>query len=174
MLARGPCGKAAWRELLARSFVLKSTVVARASHLVQTGGFDESLLIAEDQDMWIKLAMIGRVGWCSEALALHHVTAGSLTDRYALRQQDYVIPMILKHVRTQRHRLTSADVRRVLRARYLQIGRSLYSNGVYMTGAYYLLRGSLLGANPSPTLWYVVTASPPARWLKRYITHNQN
>jgi glycosyltransferase involved in cell wall biosynthesis len=174
MLDRGPCTKTAWRQLLARSFVLKSTVVARASHLERTGGFEEKLLIAEDQDMWIKLALVGSVGWYPEALALHHVTAGSLTDRYALRQQDYVIPMILGHMRMQRHRLTSADVRCVLRARYSQIGRSLYSNGMYMAGAHYLLRGALLGANPTTTLWYIMTASPPARWLKRYIVHNQN
>jgi glycosyltransferase involved in cell wall biosynthesis len=169
MLDRSPCPKTAWRELLARSFVLKSTVVARASHLMRTGGFNENLLIAEDQDMWIKLALIGAVGWCPEALTLHHVTAGSLTDRHGLRQKDYVLPMIARHVKAQQEKLSSREIRSIFGTRYGQIGRSLYAAGEYLNGLYYLSRAIVLGTQPIGHLAYVAITLPPIRWLKERI-----
>jgi hypothetical protein len=70
-----------WRDLLARAFVLKSTVVARSSYIDATGGFDTSLPVADDQDMWIRLALLGAVGCRTEALTVYHRTLGSLTHR---------------------------------------------------------------------------------------------
>jgi glycosyltransferase involved in cell wall biosynthesis len=167
MLAPCPCGKQAWRELLARSFVLKSTVIARASHLAHTGGFDENLLIAEDQDMWIKLALIGALKWCPEALTVHHVTAGSLTHRHGLRQKDYVLPMIAKHVQAQRENLSPSEVRSIFGTRYGQIGRSLYASGRYLSGLYYLSRAIVLGIQPIGHLAYILITLPPIRWLRQ-------
>jgi glycosyltransferase involved in cell wall biosynthesis len=163
---RGTCRKTAWRELLARSFVLKSTVIARATHVLRTGGFDENLLIAEDQDMWIRLAMIGTVGWHPEPLTVHHETPHSLTHRHALRQKDFVLPMIAKHVFAQRHNLTSEEIRGIFGTRYAQIGRSLYHAGRYFGGLYYLGRAILLGTQPAGHLAFILVASPPIRWLR--------
>ena len=166
-----PTGAELWRELLARAFVLKSTVVARRSHLLATGGFDIRLPVADDQDMWIKLALLGVVGCCKETLTVYHRMPNSLTRQYERQEKDFVLPMVSKHVQAQRHRLTSADLCHILGARYAQIGRSLYSGGRYVTGTYFLLRAALLGVRPAMSICYIVTASPPARWLKRYFLH---
>lgn len=166
-LSRNPCCRTMWRELLARAFVLKSTVVARAAHLSSTGGFDETLLVAEDQDMWIRLAMLGAVGWHPEALTIHYETPDSLTQRYALRQQDFVLPMVAKHVDARRHELSSTEIRRIFGARYAQIGRSLYQAGQYLNGIHYLCRSIIRGAEPAANLAFILIASPPIRWLRR-------
>lgn len=163
----GPSSQYAWRELLAGSYVLKSTVVARRMQISTTGGFDESLQIAEDQDMWIKLAIIGTVVWHPAPLTVHHQVPDSLTQRYVLRQQEFVLPMITMHLRAQRHHLTPKEIRAILGTRYAQIGRSLYQAGRYSSGLYYLGRAILLGTQPTEHLWYILIASPPVRWLRQ-------
>jgi glycosyltransferase involved in cell wall biosynthesis len=162
-----PCRRIVWRELLAGSFVLKSTVIARAGHVLSTGGFDESLLVAEDQDMWIRLAMLGAVGWHPEPLTVHYETPGSLTQRYALRQKDFVLPMVAKHVAARRHELSSTEIRRIFGTRYGQIGRSLYQAGRYLSGILYLGRSIVRGTQPGANLAFILVASPPVRWFRR-------
>jgi glycosyltransferase involved in cell wall biosynthesis len=163
---RDPCCKTAWRELLARSFVLKSTVVARATHVLSTGGFDETLLVAEDQDMWVKLAIIGTVGWHPEPLAVHHETPNSLTKRYALREKDFVLPMIERHLRAQKSRLSPKEIRWIRGTRYAQIGRSLYQARPCALGVWYLFRAILRGIQPAEHLAFIIIASAPIRWMR--------
>jgi glycosyltransferase involved in cell wall biosynthesis len=45
------------RELLASNFVPVSTVVARRSAVERAGGFDANLPVAEDYDLWIRIAL---------------------------------------------------------------------------------------------------------------------
>src|ERR1700730_17686044 len=52
-----------WRALLFRSHVAKPTVVARRAKVLEVGGVDEAFMISGDQDMWIKLALNGDVGF---------------------------------------------------------------------------------------------------------------
>jgi glycosyltransferase involved in cell wall biosynthesis len=158
-----------WRDLLATAFVLKSTVVARSSYLDATGGFDARLSPADDQDMWIRLALLGVVGCRMEALTVYHRTPGSLTQRYHLREKDFVLPMVTKHIHAQRHSLTPKEIHRILGARYAQIGRSLYQAGRYFSGLYYLGRAILLGAQPGTHLVYILIASPPGRRLRHHM-----
>jgi glycosyltransferase involved in cell wall biosynthesis len=160
-----------WRELLARAFVLKSTVVARTSRLDAAGGFDTRLSVADDQDMWIRLALLGAVACCPEPLTVYHKLPDSLTQRYRVRQKDFVLPMVRKHIETQRNRLTSTDIRHILGTRYAQIGRSLYQEGRYMSGLNYLCRAILLGTQPVAHLAFVLIASPPVRWLRHRMRH---
>jgi len=71
-----------WRALLRKSYVAKPTVVARRIKLLETGGFEESLKISEDQDLWIKLALNGEVGCVSEVLVRIYQTSDSLMNRF--------------------------------------------------------------------------------------------
>ena len=116
--------------------------------------------------MWIRLAMLGTVGWCPEPLTVHYETPHSLTHRYALRQKDFVLPMVAKHVDARRHELSAREIRRIFGTRYAQIGRSLYQAGQYMSGVHYLCRSILRGAQPAANLAFILIASPPIRWLR--------
>jgi glycosyltransferase involved in cell wall biosynthesis len=123
-----------WRELLARAFVLKSTVVARSGHLAATGGFDTALPVADDQDMWIRLALLGHVGCLPDPLTIHYKSQHSLTFRYRFREREFVLPMVRRHIEMHGNKLSPSEIRHILGARYAQIGRTLYQSGQYVVG----------------------------------------
>jgi glycosyltransferase involved in cell wall biosynthesis len=155
-----------WRALLHASIVAKPCVVARSSVIKSTGGFDPELLVAEDQDMWIRLAAMGEVGFVEEFLVVAHDTPGSLTKVHAKRIADFVIPMVRKNIARLRDRLTDEEIRRILGERYSFIGRNLYAAGNVGVGLGFLARGIGKGARVAENCWYAVTASPPARFVK--------
>jgi glycosyltransferase involved in cell wall biosynthesis len=166
--------KEAWRLLLARSFIAKPCVVARRSVLLDAGPFDTSLAIAEDQDMWIRLAIKGRVEFVPEFLTTVHDTAGSLTKVYARKIDKYVLPMVRRHIERQRHKLTPEATNAILGERYAAVGRNLYRAGALVRGVSLIMRAAARGHHVAENLWYLGAASPPARALKRAIGYSSD
>jgi GT2 family glycosyltransferase len=158
-----------WRAYLLESRVAKSCALARRSFLTTVGPFDEELPVAEDQDMWIRLALAGAVGHVHETLVIRHDTGGSLTKRYAAREADFILPMIESHIAAQAHRLSSAERRRILGTRYAAVGRNLYRSGACLLGLHFLVRAMLHGCDRTGNAWYLITASPAARKLKDFL-----
>ena len=160
-----------WRKLLADTHVAKPCVLARRTALLQVGDFDETLPMAEDQDMWIRLASVGDVGIVLEPLVHVHDTPNSLTKTHARRIAEWVIPMVERNLERLKCRLAETDVKRILGERHSTLGRNLYVSGAYGAGIRLLWRASLLGHRPIENLWYVITASPPMKavkaWLRR-------
>jgi glycosyltransferase involved in cell wall biosynthesis len=156
-----------WRVLLARTLLAKPCVVARADALRAVGPFDTGLAVGADQDMWIRLALHGEIELVPAILVLVHDTAGSLTKAYADRVDRYMLPMIRRHIDAQRHRLPREEIRAILGERYATIGRNLYQAGRLVRGAELLLRSALMRHNIGGNLWYLITASPPAKVIKR-------
>jgi len=161
-----------WRMLLVGSFIAKPCVVARRDALRAAGPFDTGLAIAADQDMWIRLALQGAVEFVPEYLTTVHDTAGSLTKVYADKVDKYVLPMILRHVERQRHRLTAAEVNRILGGRYTAVGRNLYQTGSVARGSALIVRALAMGHRVPENLWYLLAASPPARAVKRLVGYS--
>jgi glycosyltransferase involved in cell wall biosynthesis len=159
-------GPEAWRVLLAYNYVATPTVVARRSALERVKGFDPSLVIGEDQDLWIRLALEGEVGYIPDTLVIVHEQSTGLSRRNALRLLDDSMPMILRHVREQRSRLSAAEVRNILGNRYTKIGRNAYHDFPFR-GRVLILKAILLGHRPFENAAYLVSASPIARWFKR-------
>jgi glycosyltransferase involved in cell wall biosynthesis len=155
-----------WRTLLAATHVAKPCVMARRSKLDEVGEFSEKLAVASDQDMWIRLALVGEVGVVLEPLVKAHDTPNSLTKKYARRAAEFTMPMVTTHLERLRHRLSKREIRTILGERYGSLGRNLYTAGAYMLGISYLLRAILQGNRPAENSWYLVTASPPAMQIK--------
>lgn len=165
-----PCeGKDAWRVLLSHSFHGKPCVLARRSTILEVNGFDETLTIAGDQDMWIKLAAKGTVGFVPEVLIIVHETHGSLMHRYVRREADFTLPMIERHIEALKSRLTEDDIRYIRGRRWTAVGRNMVSRGEFKSGIGYLWRASLLGYQPLTNLHYVLTNLPPVRLLKKQL-----
>ncbi|MFO1056638.1 MAG: glycosyltransferase [Dongiaceae bacterium] len=158
-----------WRALLAAPHVAKPCVIARRAALAAAGQFDPALPVGEDQDMWIRLALLGEVHFVPEFLVRAYDTPDSLTKRYARRTAELVLPMVARHVAAQRHRLSEREVRQIWGSRYTWVGRSLYLTGHVMAGSRYLAAAMIMGHHVPANLWYLVSAAPPARWLKQRV-----
>ena len=164
-------GRETWRGLLARNTIATPCVVAWRAALHRAGGFDAALAVAEDQDLWIRLSLQGRLGYLDAHLVRVHVTPVSVsgvgTQLGARQQMQVTIPMIRRHVAQQRARLSRREVRRILGERLCRVGRAAYSHRLYAEGLALVLEATLRGYRPAENLLFLAVASPPARWLKR-------
>jgi glycosyltransferase involved in cell wall biosynthesis len=167
-------GADAWRALLRRSQTGKPCVVARRRAIEAAGGFDEDLRVAGDQDMWIRLALLGPAEFLPDVLVRVYATPGSLTHSYATRQREFALPMIERHLTALAHKIEERERRRILAERYTQCGRDCYACGGLRDGARLLARAILLGNEPVANLWYLFTAAPPIRRLKRLMGLQQS
>ena len=137
--------KEIWPQLLAESIISKPCVVARTATLHAVGPFDSSLAIAEDQDMWIRMALAGPVKFVPEFLTIVHDTANSVTKVYADKMDRYVLPMIKRHLHQQRDRLSNRAVRKILGERYAAVGRNLYQAGSLVRGTALIAQAVCMG-----------------------------
>ena len=158
-----------WRSLLAATCIAKPCVVVRASAFKQTGVFDTTVRITADQDMWIRLASIGEVEFVNEILTIAHDTPGSLTKVYRKDEDKFTLRVIRRHLNAQRMRLSDNEIRYILQERYTSLGRNIYLAGRIWRGGWLLLRAIALGAHRRDNLWYLITASPPARLAKKVL-----
>jgi glycosyltransferase involved in cell wall biosynthesis len=151
-------GENAWKALLRTNFVATPTVAAPRALLLRLGGFDESLEVGEDQDMWIRLALAGQLIYVPERLARVHVRPTSLSAYRAADQSRHMLPMIERHVRQQGSRLTKAEVRGILGERLGNAGRIAFAHGDLRRGAAFALRAALLGHRPLGAFALIVKA----------------
>lgn len=163
---RPATGPEAWRTLLQYAYVLTSSVLARTEVVRRVGGFDEGLVVAEDQDLWIRIGLVAEIGHVDEVLVLKHERPSGLSSM-PLGGLRYMIPVVLRHVEGNRHRLTPAERRRILGTRLTMEGRNAYYNGLYRPGAAMLGRAIRMGHRPLANLFFLLRHAPPARWLKR-------
>jgi glycosyltransferase involved in cell wall biosynthesis len=162
-----PVGTEAWRTMLHHSFYNPSALVARTEVARRIGGFVTTLLAGhEDQDFCIRLALEGEVGFVDAVLATMYQQPNSLSRTHFSREHETVLPMILGHCQALAPRLGRTELRRILGARYSQIGRNVYP-GSPAIGLRLLARAIGYGAEPFGNLRYLITAAPWSRRLKR-------
>ncbi|HTO41680.1 MAG TPA: glycosyltransferase [Rhizomicrobium sp.] len=162
-------GPDAWKALLVANFIATPSVIARREQLMALGGFDTRLKIGEDQDMWIRLALAGNVGYEPESLVHVHERQNSLSNWNLDEQLHYTLPMIEKHVHALSGRLSKAEIRKIRGERIGRLGRVAYTMGQRGLGARMVLEATLLGYRPLENLYYLITASPPATGVKTWI-----
>ncbi|MGC2416038.1 MAG: glycosyltransferase family A protein, partial [Stellaceae bacterium] len=155
-----------WRSLLVATCIAKPCVVARRSAFEEVGLFDTTIAITADQDMWIRLAAAGEVEFVDEFLTVVHDTPGSLTKVYRKDEDKYSLQVIRRHIALQRKYLSDDEVRHILRERYTALGRNIYRAGRLWRGGRLLVKAIALGGHKGENLWYLLTASPPARIVK--------
>ncbi len=167
-----PHGPEAWRAMLHHSFYVPSEIAVRSDAARQIGGFNEAMRGAEeDQDFFIRIALTGAVGFVDACLVTMYEQPGSLSIRNRTREYQTVLPMIVGHCHALRDRLSARERRDILGARHASIGRNVYF-GRPALGAWLLLRAIAAGNEPLGNGWYLITASPWARWLKAKLFHS--
>jgi glycosyltransferase involved in cell wall biosynthesis len=151
-------GSEAWKALLACNFVQTSTVVARRALLLQLGGFDETLKVAEDQDMWIRLALAGPPAYVPESVVRVHVQPESLSSWRLADQYAYTLPMIERHLAALGSRLNRSQIRAILGTRLNKIGLMACAHGDLGHGLAMILRSAVLGYRPLRSLGTIAKA----------------
>jgi len=164
-----PAGNEAWRTLLHHSFFVPSTVMARTEIVRKIGSFDARLRAGEDdQDICIRLALEGEVGFVDATLVTMHELPDSLSRVHISREHETVLPMIRAHCERLAPRMTRAEQRAILGARHMQIGRNVYLTSPRI-GFRLLTKAVGYGAEPVANIWYLLTASPWVRKVKRLL-----
>jgi GT2 family glycosyltransferase len=138
-------GPEAWKALLASSFVGTSAALAPRRLILEVGGFDETLAVGEDQDLFIKLALRGEVVVVPEALAIYHYRHASYSAAYSADQARIVLGMVRRHLAAERRRLGWLEERSILAERYGRLGRNLIAAGARARGAGLILEAACLG-----------------------------
>lgn len=163
------CEAESWKALLKTNFVATPTVIAPRALLIQLGGFDEKLPLGEDQDMWIRLALSGRLAYVPECLVRVHVQPKSLSAFRPGDQSQYMLPMIEAHLHTLRFRLTKTEAREIRGERLNNAGRIAFAHGDFLRGAAFVLQAVLIGYRPLSGLAEIAKA--PVAALLRWALH---
>jgi glycosyltransferase involved in cell wall biosynthesis len=80
------------------NFVGTSTVMVRRQAVLDVGGFDESLAVAEDWDLWLRLASRWPFAAINEPLMIYHKRPGSLvSDPVALAEGRLAVIQRARH-----------------------------------------------------------------------------
>jgi glycosyltransferase involved in cell wall biosynthesis len=145
-------GPEAWKALLASSFIGTSAALAPRRLIEEIGGFDASLAVGEDQDLFIKLALRGEVVIVPEALAIYHYRHASYSADYARDQARIVLGMVRRHLAAEQRRLKGGERRHILAQRYGRLGRNLIFAGARGRGAALILQAACLGSIPLENL----------------------
>ncbi|MGH6968140.1 MAG: glycosyltransferase family 2 protein [Stellaceae bacterium] len=141
-------GTEAWKTLLASSFVAISAAMTRRGLLDAVGGFDPDLITGEDQDLFIRLALVGGVHAIPDPLAVYHWMPRSYSTGHAARQAADVVAMVRRHLQRLGDRLSPAERRAILGRRCERLGANLIDCGARFRGAWLLLRAAALGRAP--------------------------
>jgi glycosyltransferase involved in cell wall biosynthesis len=162
-------GPEAWKALLRDNYVTTPSVLVWRRHLLALGGFDESLKIAEDQDMWIRLAARGGLSYVPEMLVHVHDRRSSLSGGSFDEQMAYTLPMIERHLEQFSDRLAGKERRSILGRRLLRLGQLAFSRGARDIGQKLIWRSIRLGHKPWEALLFLLKANSVVIWLKKAI-----
>ena len=134
-------GRMAYRELLTANFIGTSSVVCRREVFDRVGLFDESMLNADDVDMWRRIAYAGfSFAYIDKVLHSYRKTAGGVTARGAQRY-----PAILVGLRKQVKLDLEPDEQKILARKIYQMQLG-YGIALCKSGDYRLSRSVFLGA----------------------------
>jgi len=151
-------GPEAWKTLLARNFIMTSTVLTRRDLLLDLGGFDETLPVAEDFDLWIRLALRGKVATAREVLVRYHSRPGSLMKRHSREAGRIVMAVIARHLAEQEARLAPREMAAISGRMAFTQAVNMYFDGHYWESLPYFLRAIRLGHRPVKSVVHILRA----------------
>lgn len=151
-------GAEAWKTLLIYNFLPTPTVLTHRHLVVELGGFDEKLAVGEDLDLWIRLALRGKVRVLKEILIYYYDSTGSLMKRHLGQTRLIVLPMLEKHLRQQKAKLSANEIRHIRGLQSFQQGCNLYFAGAFAPSIPAFLKAAYCGTRPFKSLTYVPRA----------------
>ncbi len=162
-----PCHKG-WitERLFCSSFVHVPTVVCRKSILIKSGGFDESLPVCEDYDLWLRISLSEPFGLVEEPLAERRLHPSRLSKACMSRNLN-VKARVLQRFAEQANGQLDLDVanRRLARACYVA------SRAAFWDGRFRLSREMYCASRNYGATW---VRTLPIGWASRALVHFEN
>jgi glycosyltransferase involved in cell wall biosynthesis len=162
-------GRAAWKTLLADNYITTPSVLVKKDAFLKAGGFNRGLKIAEDQDLWIRLAEVGSLGYVYESLVVVHERRESLSGGSFADQLNYTLPMIEGHLQRLTPQLSTAEIRNIRGRRLQRLGQLAYHRGASDKGFDFIWQAIKLGYQPLSGLLFMAGASKHSQWLKHKV-----
>lgn len=138
-----PSGGRIFERLLYSCDIYTPTVMVRRACLEQVGPFNESLAVGEDYNLWLRIAVRWDVAVIPEALAIRHVSPGSLSLTTTPDQAFKAIIAAFEHVMKSSPSLGSSErkaLRKAIAKRYYEYGSYLLREGERRESQRQLLR----------------------------------
>ncbi len=151
-------GNDAWKTLLIYNFLPTPTVLTYRHLVKELGGFDEKLAVGEDLDLWIRLALRGKIRVLKEVLIYYYDSTGSLMKRHLGQTRLIVLPMLEKHLAQQKAKLTANEIRHIRGLQSFQQGCNLYFAGAFLPSIPAFLKAAYCGTRPVKSITYVPRA----------------
>jgi len=155
-----------WKQMLACPIIATPTVLTKKKILEVVGGFDESLVVAEDQDLWWRLARYGKVLFVDEILVRVYKRTTSLSRQNPELAESVLLPLIERRVKEWGSELTQRERRFILAKRRTEVGRYLLWNGNSKHGFYLLLKAMLSLHKPFSNMMFIIRTTLPIRLIK--------
>jgi glycosyltransferase involved in cell wall biosynthesis len=141
-------GPDAWRSLLATNFIPTPTVLARRTQVLEVGAFNPAYPVAEDLDLWIRLALQGEVVAVPEVMVHVHVQPRSLMSRRRSEALACTFAVVQRYLNENRHCMTSAEVNDILGRRCFEFAAYAFDQKEYLSSIPLFWRAALLGYRP--------------------------
>jgi glycosyltransferase involved in cell wall biosynthesis len=84
-------------NLIKEDFIITSTVLVRREVFKDVGTFDESLSVAEDYDMWLRIARKYQIGLINECLVKYRKHNTNISSLKSITYPDMEIRVLKKH-----------------------------------------------------------------------------
>jgi len=152
------------RNIFLYSNVTTSTVMVRRQVFQEIGCFEESLKVAEDDNLWMRIALKFKIRLLDEVLVHYRWTENSLS-RSARNLLDGVIKnieLIENKYPELRKRLGKAIIRRKISDIYSSYGYYMFSSGNYAMSRRYYLRSIILYPKIKRLIYCILSTLPPS------------
>jgi glycosyltransferase involved in cell wall biosynthesis len=102
-----------------------SGVLIKADVLKESGGFDETLQIAEDWDLWLRIAKVSKIKFVEQDLVVLRISGNKPNYRNLYNEEKSVLHVINKSVSPDKHRKAKAALYGYLGMSWLSAGHNI-------------------------------------------------
>jgi glycosyltransferase involved in cell wall biosynthesis len=152
------------KNIFLYSHVALPTVMVRKNVFQEIGYFEEDLNVAEDDNLWIRIALKFRIHLLDEVLVHCRMTVDSLS-----RTTSSLVTGVLKNVELiekkypdLKKRLGRVNIRRKISYVYTDYGYFYFSNGDYAMSRRYYLKSITYYLNISSLTYWFLSFFPPS------------
>ena len=152
------------KNIFLYSHVALPTVMVRRNAFQEIGYFEENLITAEDDNLWMRIALKFRIHLLDEVLVHCRITENSLS-----RSASNLFPGVLKNIELietkypdLRKRLGRANIRRKKSDIYADYGYFIFSSGDYTMARRYYSKSITFYPKRNTIIFWFVSLFPPS------------